>query len=580
MATSSNPVPPSAAERIDLSAFLPLRPAERMVLSAFAEDDIARVGLRRPVVPSAQITVRGALLAHVARHGGSVRRLQVVGAWVEGPLDLRDASVPEALWFFRCVFDASPRFDGARIGGSLSFPGCLLPGLRAEDCTVAGDVALNAGCIVRLDVRLARATVGGDLNLGRLHLRSGERVNTQVPRRLIADGARVAGDALLTDGFEADGDVRLVGVRVVGDLRASTARLSGHVNGDGQRSDALNLDLAQVAGNVALDRGFSAAGGVRLKRARIDGDLDCTQAAFDAFGDMGWRGAVAFALDRARVGGTLVLARLKQPLSRATLSDATVGALHDDATTWGDALVLDGFAYRQLASNAPASSGFRIEWLSKQDPAHLGRDFRSRPWQQLIRAFQGMGLAGAARDVAVANEVHLRRVGRIGAHLPRGWRWLPRLGHRGFGLLVGYGHRPWRLVWAVLALWLGCAGFFGLAADRGAVMPTLALGAPGARGATCAPGSDGLVDWARCAALPPGYPAFSSLAFSLEHALPFVDLQQRRLWAVAAGDREAGTVWVAAGRVVAGLEVALGWAACLLALACAVVPLGRSRAFA
>ena len=325
---------------------------------------------------------------------------------------------PESLWFFRCVFDASPRFDGARIAGSLSFPGCLLPGLRAEDCTIAGDLALNAGCTVRLDVRLARTTVGRNLNLGRAQLRSGDRVDMQVPLRLVADDARIAGDALLTDGFEADGDVRLVGLRVVGDLRASSARLSGHVNGDGQRGDALNLDLAHVAGNVVLDKGFSAAGSVRLRRAQIDGDLDCTQAAFDAFNDMGWRGAVAFAIDRARIGGSLVLARLKQPLSRATLSGASVGTLHDDDTSWGESLVLDGFAYRQLAAPAPASSGFRIEWLSRQEPSHMGRDFRAQPWHQLIRVFQRMGLPAAARDVAVAREVQLRRVGRVGARCP------------------------------------------------------------------------------------------------------------------------------------------------------------------
>ena len=368
----------SATERIDLSAFVPLRPAEHLVLRAFADDEIARIGLRRPVMPSASITVRGALVAHLARHGGVVRRLQVVGAWIEGSLDLRDASVPEGLWFFRCVFDASPRFDGARIGGSLSFPGCLLPALRAEDCTVAGDVALNAGCTVRLDVRLARAIVGGDLNFGRLQLRSGERADMQVPRRLVADGARVAGDALLTDGFESEGDVRLVGVQVVGDLRASAARLSGHVSGDGRRSEALNLDLARIAGNVALNRGFSAAGGVRLKRARIDGDLDCTQAAFD-LGDMNWRGAVAFALDRARVGGTLMLAHLKQPLSRATLADASVGALHDDVTSWGDALVLDGFAYRQLASNARRHRAFAFSgWRNRSRHTWASTSGRSR----------------------------------------------------------------------------------------------------------------------------------------------------------------------------------------------------------
>jgi hypothetical protein len=581
MATPSTESQPTPADRIDLSAFVPLRPAEQLVLRAFVRDDIARVGLRRPLVPSAQITVRGALVAHLARSGAALgglpHRVQIVGAWVEGPVNLRDASVPESLWFYRCVFDASPRFDGARINGSLSFPGCLLPGLRAEDCIIGGDVALNAGCTVRLDVRLARTTVGRNLNLGRLRLRGGERTDMQVPRRLIADGARVAGDALLVDGFEADGDVRLVGLRVAGDLRASAARLSGHVNGDGQRGDALNLDLAQVAGNVALDSGFSAAGAVRLRHARIDGDLDCTQAAFDAFGDMGWRGAVAFALDRARVGGTLVLAHLKQPLSRATLAGASVGALHDDAGTWGDALVLDGFAYRQLAAQAPASSGFRIEWLSRQEGAHTGRDFRAQPWQQLIQVFLRMGLGGAARDVAVAREAQLRRVGRIGANLPRRLRWLPRLAHRAFGLLAGYGHRPVRLLVTMALLWLGCAALYGLAAQRGAIAPAPSWLASDPRADACrSGGAFASADWTQCSALPPEYPAFSPLAYSLEHLVPFVDLQQRRSWA-AAGERAAPGAWGVITRVVAWHEVVLGWAGCLLALFCAFGALGRRR---
>src|SRR5688500_10019894 len=186
---------------VDVSAFVPLRPAEQLLLRAFAADEIARVGLRRPLVPSADITVRGTLIAHLARSGGAgegpPHRVQIVGAWIEGPVNLRDASIAESLWFFRCVFDAVVRFDGARIAGSLSFPGCLLPGLRAEDCTIAGDLALNAGCTVRLDVRLARTTVGRNLNFGRAQLRGGERIDMQVPRRLIADDARIAGAALL-----------------------------------------------------------------------------------------------------------------------------------------------------------------------------------------------------------------------------------------------------------------------------------------------------------------------------------------------------------------------------------------------
>jgi hypothetical protein len=184
------------------------------------------------------------------------------------------------------VFNATPRLDGARMGGSVSFPGCLLPGLRAEDCTFAGGLALNSGCTVRTDVRLARARIGRDLNLERLQLRSAEHSDTPIQRRLSAEGARIDGHAILQGGFESDGDLYLVGLRLAGDLRASDAQLSGAVDDNGQRGDALNLDHARIAGSVTFDRGFSATGLVRLNQARIEGDLDCSGAAFDALGEL------------------------------------------------------------------------------------------------------------------------------------------------------------------------------------------------------------------------------------------------------------------------------------------------------
>ena len=198
--------------------------------------------------------------------------------------------------------------------GSVSFPDCLLAGLRAEACNFAGGLSLNSGCTVRTEVRLARATIGKDLNCERLRLRSSDRSISLPRRRLMADGAHIAGDAILAGGFEADGDVRLVGVRIAGDLQVQDARLTGSVDSEGVRGDALNLDRMRVAGRVSFDKGFSAAGTVRLKRARIDGDLDCNGAAFDVFGDMSLGGCASLLLDCAKVGGSLVLTRYQRPL--------------------------------------------------------------------------------------------------------------------------------------------------------------------------------------------------------------------------------------------------------------------------
>lgn len=190
----------------------------------------------------------------------------------------------------------------------------------------------------------------------------------------------------------------------------------------------------------------------------------------------------------------------------------------------------------------------------------MGRDFRAQPWHQLIRVFQRMGLPAAARDVAVAREVQLRRVGRVGANAPARLRWLPRLAHRAFGLLAGYGHRPWRPVAAMVLVWLGCAMVFDIAAGQGAIAPTAAWQSN---------------DRAR-AELPAHYPAFNPLVYSLEHLVPFVDLQQRRLWSVA-NERVAPDGWGPTARIVSWHEALLGWAGWLLVVLCLISALNRRR---
>jgi hypothetical protein len=576
---------------IPLNAFAPLRNAERVLLRAYLGGDIARIGLRRPLVPSADITIRGEFISFLARGGVDGRfepqRIQVVGAWIDGRIDLRHASIPESLWFYRCVFNAVPRLEGARIGGSVSFPGCLLPGLNADDCSFAGNLALNSGCTLRTELRMARATIGRDLNLERLQLRSAEHSKTPIQRRVMADGARVSGDAILSGGLEAAGDVRLVGMRVAGDLRVGNARLSASVDSDGERGEALNLDQIRVAGNVTLDQGFAASGLVRMKQARIEGDLDCSGAMFDSLGDMAWRGATTLLMDRAKVGGTLALTGLKRPLDGASFADAQVGALSDDHGSWGERLVLDGFRYGRFSASAPIGSPYRLSWLRSQEPSHLDQDFRPQPWRQLIGVLRRMQRGDVAREVAMEREAHLRRIGRVGIGMPRVWRWLPRLGHRLLGAVLGYGHRPSRLAAALVVLWLACGALYWAAAENGAIAPTDPALFNDPRVASCRAGLNAVdgINWTRCPDLPAEYPAFQPFAYSLDLLLPFVDLQQSQQWAAVsaaarparAGQSSAINGWGIATRVLGWYEVLFGWVALLLFAALLTGAFDRDR---
>jgi hypothetical protein len=134
--------------------------------------------------------------------------------------------------------------------------------------------------------------------------------------------------------------------------------------------------------------------------------------------------------------------------------------------------VLDGFRYRRLAEAAPTDAAFRRNWLARQRPAHLdAAGFRPDPWRQAIKVLRRMGHPAEAAALAVGRENWLRDIGRIGTGQPRVLRRLARLGHRVFGWVAGYGHRPVRLLVWTAAVWLACASVYQLGAAEGVQAP-------------------------------------------------------------------------------------------------------------
>jgi hypothetical protein len=524
--------PPSDLDAVAMARFGGLRPAERLLLRSFRAGEIARVGLRLPETSFEEISIRASLIAHLLRGGlrHRGRPLQLVGACIEGRLDLGEATVRGSLWFYRCRFDAPVLLDGARVTGAVSFAGCHLPGLLAEACSIGGDLVLNAGCTVDDGVRLSRAQIGGRLDASRLDL-SGSKEPAAGRRALLADGLRVGGDVLLGEGFRAIGEVRFSAARVGGDFRAG-GLFNGNPMPEGGRGAALIMDRIEVEGSVRFDGGFGAAGCVRMSRARIGDDLDATGASFDWLGDAGWADSASLVLDRSRIEGTLILRQLRTPLQGASFVGARVGTLADDETTWGDRLALDGFTYSRLGDGAPLDTVFRVDWLERQQPAHLRAQFRTQPWRRLIRVLRRMGHEHRAGSIALRREQWLRRVGRIGAWAPPGLRWLPQAGHLLLGLLAGHGYRPGRLVGWLGAVWLLCGGCYWIAAH---------LGAP--------EGSDLDAD-----------AAFSPFAYSFDRLLPLADLSKPGAWLGA-------SAWPQTVHLLGQLEAGFGWLAALLLLA-------------
>jgi hypothetical protein len=558
-----------------LRGFEPLQPAELIVLRAAASGEIAKVGYRRPRATTPDVGLRAEFLAFLACGGGdgapvTGRQLQIIGARVVGRLDLSAATLPLSLWLFRCSFAAAPSFDGAQVRGSLTFADCELPGLRAEACKIDGDLALSAGCSIDGEIELAHAQVGLGLNCERLRLCGNGGAGAAarpLRRRLNADALRIGGDVNLQGGVEAVGELRFIAAQIGGDLRAGGARVTADIDANGGRGVALNLDRARIGGSVALDSGFSAAGTVRLQQARIGGDLDCSDADLDAVGDASWgEDGSALRLDHARIGGALILRRLQGPLQAASLAGARVDTLADDAGSWGQDHVLDGFAYARFGSGAPTDAATRLDWLERQHAAHLDLDYRPGPWRHAIGVLRRSGCADDADEVAIGRERQLRRAGRIGHGAPPALRWLARLAHDAYGACAGYGHRPLRLLAGAAIVWALCAGAYWAAAARGAFAPDATWSVADPRLAACRPD---------CARLPVGVPAFQPFIYSLDVLLPFAELRQQRHWVPArealVPELEAWTgvpllQWLVWFEAACGWTIVLTWLAGLFGL--------------
>jgi len=193
--------------------------------------------------------------------------IQVRGAKVAESLDLSFADVPFPLGFLRSTFTESVSLRQSYIK-AFNLQGSRTQSITADGMNVKGDVFLGDGFKAEGEVRLPGATIGGQLNCSKGHF-----INPD-SHALSADGMDVKGDVLLGDGFKAEGEVRLPGATIGGQLNCSKGQF---INPDG---NALNADAIDVKSTVLLGNGFNAEGEVRLLNATIGGQLNCSKGHF------------------------------------------------------------------------------------------------------------------------------------------------------------------------------------------------------------------------------------------------------------------------------------------------------------
>ncbi len=455
--------------------------------------------------------VRGPFLRFLALGGDAdvpvhEKGVLLRGAFVTGDFDLQGCLGVCALGLHDCWFEVALVIAHAGIA-VLSLQGSRVPGLQGDRADITGGVFLSGGFTAEGEVRLLGAKIGGQLNcIGGAFRNAGGIA-------LDGDGAEITGDVFLSGGFTAEGEVRLLGAKIGGDL----ACIGGtFVNAVAQEGGGGN-GAARTNAGVALN----------LVAAKIDGTL--------------WLGPSANDKMTAVINGWLNLqgAHAHQVVDHPDFwpggaNSALIDGQKKDGKPTGRKLVaaiaLDGFTYDQLVGQGKYDAETRLRWLARQPENHRIADFRPQPYEQLVKVLREMGHERDARIIAKARQDAERT-----ARWHRNWPQKPfraigaQLERFFLGALAGYGYGSKRLIGMLLIIWLAGGLVYDAAERQGLMAPTspIVFNDPKLTEACGGLGKR----WTACEALPKEHTAFGEWFYSADVVTPIVSFDGARLGA-------------------------------------------------
>lgn len=582
--------------------------AETALLAHAAAGTLCQLGpaCPDPADPAAP-RIRAALLAHLICGGSAAapvapEGVRLIGAVIDGPLNLSFREARGETDLRLCTFTHPLAARRASLV-QLVLNGSRLPGLLAEGVVVAGSVFL-VGLQAGGRLSFANAQIGGQLAL-----------NGATLAGLTAQGARIGASAYLRAAsgtpFTCEGEASLSGAEIAGQLACDGARFRA-IGGI-----ALNLQGLRIAGDVIFrDQGalpFHAEGEVRLSGARIGGQLDCASAEFDN------PGGHALSAQRMEVAAEFFWQNVTVSAGSLHLPSARVGDLVDDLASWpaGGRCYLDGFAYDRITRGAPTDAATRLRWLAQV----AGGDgpFLPQPYGQCARVLHAMGHEAAARRI-MEEQSRLKGIARRRAALaaplaprapaqapapatapapttPPASPALPPLARAGARLLVGfdlvwdaaargvvgYGFAPFRALYWLAALIVLASLLAAAAWNEGSMAPAndlvaasdswqallaqdcLPLASPGCLGNPAAA-------WNGAAGSGVDWETFHPLAWGTDLVVPVIELGQTGAWGPSASRGPWGhALWWARWPLIVA-----GWLVSALAAAAATGIIQRS----
>ncbi len=278
------------------------------------------------------------------------------------------------------------------------------PAFSADGVEVSGDMFCD-GMESEGEVRLLGAKVG-ELSVERAKLKSLKDEEGKGMRpALNADRVRVSG-SMFCRGMETEGEVRLLGAKVGGQLSITGAKLKSLEGEDGKVAKAaFNADRIEVSGSMFC-RGMETEGEVRLLGAKVGGQLSMREASLTATAD----DKCGLKLIGAEVD-ELILA-FKEVDGVVDVTDAKVRSLWD--AEYGEfsgqhppALRLQGFRYESLRE--PLSAEQRLEWIDRSQQGQ----HQPGVYAELAEAYRRIGHRADARAIGIASERRGREDGTL-----------------------------------------------------------------------------------------------------------------------------------------------------------------------
>jgi hypothetical protein len=290
------------------------------------------------------------LLGRCPPRSGFVPAVRLRGAHITGRLDVSGGMVGCELRLERCRLARTPTFANAQTR-QLRISDCRLPGFDGGGVRVDGYLSLS-GSVIDGEVRLPRAQLMGGFRM------NGTKVTADDPARwaLFSGGLLVEVGTFIRNA-EFTGGVRLVGARMNGGLflEGSTFRNPGRL--------ALDAQNIVVEDTAEFSNGFTADGTVRLRGARVNGTLSFSRAGRLR----STSGRLALHGSHMQVS-ELILWPEQRIEGRLSLSYSRIGVILDSPDVWPDEMLLNGLTYETLRGCPPAE---RLAWVGRDPEFHL-----------------------------------------------------------------------------------------------------------------------------------------------------------------------------------------------------------------